>query len=173
MSIVDYVIDILLIAIVLLQMRPRPQTWRAMIRPLILVAIAGAHYLRAIDLGGNDLVLIVLLTVVGVFLGATSGVATRLWRNSDGAVIAQAGVLAACLWVAGMGFRFAFAIYASSNSGGAHVTRFSIDHQVTSAQVWTTALVLMAFGEVLARVGYLQWRAQRLRRGSRASQLDR
>ena len=167
MSIADYVIDILLIAIVVLQMRPRPQTWRSMLRPLVLVAIAGVHYLRSVDLARNDLILIVLLTVIGVVLGASSGLATRLWKNIDGIVIAQAGLFAAFLWIAGMGFRFAFALYANTDSGGAHVARFSVRHDITSPQVWTTALVLMAFGEVLARVGYLQWRARRVTTGGR------
>jgi hypothetical protein len=31
-------------------------------------------------------------------------------------------------------------------------------HSITSGQVWTTALVLMAFGGVLARVGIMQYR---------------
>ena len=36
------------------------------------------------------------------------------------------------------------------------MTRFSIGHEITGAQIWTTALVLMAFGQVIARVGLLQ-----------------
>ncbi len=163
MSAADYVIDILLIGIVVLQMRPRPQNWRSLLRPLVLVAIAAAHYLRAIDLAGNDLILIVLLTSIGIVLGASSGRATRLWTNSDGTVLAQAGLFAACLWIAGMGFRLAFAVYADTGTGGASVAQFSVRHDVTSAHVWTTALVLMALGEVLARVGCLQWRARRAR----------
>jgi hypothetical protein len=162
-SAADYIIDILLIAIVVLQMRPRRQTWQSMLRPLILVAIAGVHYLRGVHLAGNDLTLIVGLTVVGVLLGAGSAVTTGMWRDGEGAVIAKAGIAAAALWVAGMGFRFAFALYSNSNGGGMHVASFSQSHNITSAQVWVTALVLMAFGEVLARVGYLQWRAHQLR----------
>jgi hypothetical protein len=56
-TVADYVIDILLIAIVVLQMRPRPQTWRSTLRPLVLVAIAGVHYLRWVHLAGHDLLL--------------------------------------------------------------------------------------------------------------------
>jgi hypothetical protein len=162
MSVADYVIDILLIAIVILQMRPRPLTPRAMLRPLILVAVAGAHYLRAVHLGGNDVALIFELAVIGVLLGAGSARATRVWSGAGGVVLAQAGLFAAALWVAGMGFRFAFALYANSTGGREHVARFSEHHDITSGQVWTTALVLMAFGEVLARVGYLQWRGSRV-----------
>jgi hypothetical protein len=114
----------------------------------------------------------VVLTAAGVGLGASSGLATRLWKNADGNVIAQAGPLAAFLWVVGMGFRFAFALYASTSSGGRHVASFSLRHDITGARVWTTALVLMAFGEVLARVGYLQWRSYRLTMIGRRSTVD-
>jgi hypothetical protein len=61
-----------------------------------------------------------------------------------------------------MGFRFAFAVYANSAGGNAAIGRFSAHHSITSGQAWTTALVLMAFGEVLARVGIMQFRRMRL-----------
>jgi hypothetical protein len=148
-----------------LQMRQRPQTWRAMLRPLILVAVAGVHYLRPVHLAGDDAALIGVLGIVGILLGASSGVATRQWRTADGVVMSQAGLLAALLWVAGMGVRLAFSVYASSAAGSSSVGRFSLRHDITSAQIWTTALVLMAIGEVLARVAYLQLRATWLRSG--------
>jgi hypothetical protein len=173
MSRIDYAIDISLILIVVLQMRPRAQTWRAMSRPLLLVAAAGVHYLRAVHLGGNDIALIGMLTLVGVILGAASGLATRLWRDKDGAVIAQAGPLAALLWVICMGFRFAFALYAGTNAGGERIAHFSVHHDITSAHVWTTALVLMAFAEVLARVTHLQLRTYRVRSESNAATTSR
>ena len=65
-----------------------------------------------------------------------------------------------------MGFRFAFAIYASSVDGEQAVARFSVQHAITGAHTWTTALVLMAFGEVLARVLILQARRLYVKRGS-------
>lgn len=43
---------------------------------------------------------------------------------------------------------------------------------ITRARVSTTALVLMAFGEVLARVGRLQWRSYRLTMIGRRSTVD-
>jgi hypothetical protein len=57
-----------------------------------------------------------------------------------------------------MGFRFAFALYANTTGGDQAIGRFSAAHSITSGQAWTTALVLMAFAEVLARVGIMQWR---------------
>ncbi|HEY5394852.1 MAG TPA: hypothetical protein VIL16_05590 [Trebonia sp.] len=44
------------------------------------------------------------------------------------------------------------------HSGAASGARFSVSHDITGAQIWTTALVLMAFGQVLAWVGVLQAR---------------
>ena len=73
-------------------------------------------------------------------------------------VVARAGVVAAVTWIVGMGFRFAFALYANTTGGSESIGRWSAHHAVTSGQVWTTALVLMAFAEVLSRVGIMQWR---------------
>ena len=58
----------------------------------------------------------------------------------------------------GRGFRFVFALYAGTAGGDRAIGRFSAHHAITSGQVWTTALVLMAFAEVLARVAIMQWR---------------
>jgi hypothetical protein len=61
-----------------------------------------------------------------------------------------------------MGFRFAFAVWANSGSGGRTLARYSMRHYVTNIHAWTTALVLMAFGEVLSRVSILQIRRFRV-----------
>ncbi len=53
--------------------------------------------------------------------------------------------------------RFAFAVYATHWGQGA-VTQFSIEHGITGAHIWPVTLVLMALGEVLARVAVLQLR---------------
>ena len=82
--------------------------------------------------------------------------ATAVWRQ-DESVVSRAGVLAAFLWVLGMGARFAFAIWAT-HSGAAAIERFSVRHDITGANIWQVALVLMAFGEVLSRTGVLQFR---------------
>jgi hypothetical protein len=127
----------------------------------VLIAWAGTRYLHGFTVGGNDVLLIVLLVVVGLGLGTWSGAATSMWISGE-TVLARAGAVAVATWIAGMGFRFAFAVYANTASGGRAVERFSRHHAITSAQAWTTALVLMAFAEVLARVGLLQWRRTRI-----------
>jgi hypothetical protein len=59
--------------------------------------------------------------------------------------------------ISGMGFRFAFAYYAY-HSGGPAIARFSASYHITGAEAWTTALFLMAAGQVIARVGLRQVR---------------
>jgi hypothetical protein len=157
MSTTDYVVDIALILVIFWQVRPRELTATAVILPLAIIAYAGHHYLHRFTIAGNDVLLMVAFTLAGVALGTWSGLATRVWRDGDH-VLARAGVLAAATWVAGMGFRFAFALYANTSGGDRAIGRFSAHHSITSGQAWTTALVLMAFAEVLGRVGIMQWR---------------
>jgi len=157
LSVTDYVIDVLLVAVILRQVRPHELTVRSALLPLLLLAAAGAVYLRSFTLRGNDLVLIVVLCAAGIALGGLSGLADRLWDDSGGRLIAQAGPVSVGAWVLGMGFRFAFDYYAN-HSGARSVVRFSIRHDISGAGSWTAALVLMAFGQVLARVGVLQER---------------
>ena len=124
---------------------------------------AGRVYLRPLTLGGNDLALIVILTLAGVALGGLSGLADRIWRDGKGRLLFQAGLVSVVASVAGMGFRFGFGYYAY-HSGAVSVASFSARHDITGARIWTTALVLMAFGQVLARVGTLQVRRVRASR---------
>jgi hypothetical protein len=157
-SVTDYIVDILLFAVIFRLLRARELTAKSVILPLALIVYAGSHYLHHFTLSGNDLTLIVILTTIGIGFGTASGASTSVWRSEHGTILARAGAVAATTWVLGMGFRFGFSIYANSQSGGHTLARFSADHAITSAQAWTTALVLMAFGEVLARVAVLQLR---------------
>ena len=67
---------------------------------------------------------------------------------------------AAALWVISMGFRLGFAVWSSHSSGEAHLSSFSVAHDITSGQAGVTALILMAFGEVLVRLGTIAVRAR-------------
>ena len=157
MSVTDYVIDILLILVIFRQVRPHELTPRAALLPLVLLAVAGIVYLRPFTLRGNDLALILILAAVGIVLGALSGLADRIWWDEQRRLMFRAGAISVITWVAGMGFRFWFAYYAY-HSGGPAVARFSLRHDISGADIWTTALVLMAFGQVLARLAVLQVR---------------
>ncbi len=160
MSVTDYVIDILLILVIFRQVRPHELTPRAALLPLALLAAAGIIYLRPFTLRGNDLALILILAAVGIVLGALSGLADSIWRDERRRLMFRAGAISVITWVAGMGFRFWFAYYAY-HGGGPAVARFSVRHDISGADIWTTALVLMAFGQVLARLGVLQVRRVR------------
>jgi hypothetical protein len=67
-------------------------------------------------------------------------------------VYIKATVGAAALWVLSMGFRLGFAVWSSHASGQSHLAHFSVDHDITTAQAWVVALILMAFGEVVVRL---------------------
>ena len=71
-----------------------------------------------------------------------------------------------------MAGRFGFAYY-STHGGRNEVAQFSIAHDITGDAVWITALVLMAFGEVLARVLVLQIRRVRQSAASDSSEFPR
>ena len=162
MSTTDYVVDILLIVVIFRQLRPRPYTLRTAILPIGIMVWAGFHYLHGFEVAGNDLFLITLLALSGLALGVASGATTFMWLDERSGVLGRVGFYACLTWIIGMGSRFAFAVYASSSGGGARVAEFSRDHAISGSQAWTTALVAMAFAEVLARVMFLQVRHIRL-----------
>jgi hypothetical protein len=151
LSAADYAIDLLLIAVIFRQVRPRPVTALTAAAPLVLVALAAAHFLRGFPTAGNDIQLFGILAAAGAALGGLSASATTVWRETDGAVLARAGVAAVAAWILGMGFRLAFAMYAHSSTGSLTLARFSARHSITRG-AWATALVLMAIAEVTTRV---------------------
>ena len=154
MTFTDYAIDIALVAIVLLQIRGRRLTLRWLVLPIGIVAYAATQYLHSVPTSGNDLVLIGVCAAVGAALGIMTGLFTHVRPGADGHPYAKAGAAAAILWLVGVGTRFAFQVYAS-NGGGAAIARFSAHHAITSSAAWTAALILMAFGEVIARTAIL------------------
>lgn len=164
MSATDYLIDLLLVAIVLRQIRPRALTSRSLLLPAVLLAFAAAQYLKGFPTSGNDIALYVLLIAAGAACGVTSGLTTNVWRTSAGVIMCRAGVIAAAAWVLGMGIRFGFDVWAHTRSGGHSLISFSIHHSISSADAWTTAFVLMAFAEVLSRLGILHYQRVRLSR---------
>lgn len=162
MTFSDYLIDFGLIGLVLLQIRGRRLTTRALLLPLGIVGYVALSYLRSVPTAGNDLLLVAGCAVVGAVLGGLSGTFTALYPDSEGVPIAKAGVLAAGLWILGTGTRLAFQLYAT-HGGGAAIERFSTAHTITSASAWTAALILMALCEVVSRTAILAWRSKAIR----------
>jgi len=150
MTFTDYLIDSALVLLVLLQIKERKLTAKALIRPLVIVAIAVANYLHGIPTAGNDLVLIVVLALVGLLIGVGSGQAVMMRRDSDGEVLARAGWISGFFWVLGTGSRFAFLIWIN-NGGAATIGHFSATHSITSGEAWSVALLAMAVFEVCGR----------------------
>lgn len=163
MTFTDYLLDLVLIGIVVLQIRGRRLTPRSQILPFLIVGYVATQYLHGIPTAGNDLILVAGCTVVGAVLGALCGMFTKVERRGDGNVYAKAGIAAAVLWVLGVGARFAFQLYAT-HGGGASIGRWSAAHSITSSNAWTAALILMALGEVVFRSGIIAWRAHVIRR---------
>ena len=159
MTFTDYLLDIALMAVVLLQIRGRRLTLTWLVVPIGIVAYAASQYLHSVPTGGNDLLLVIIGVTAGVTLGVLTGLFTHVKLGADGHAFAKAGGLAAILWLVGVGTRFAFQIYAS-NGGGPAIARFSAHHAITSSAAWTAALILMAFGEVVARTAVLGLRGR-------------
>lgn len=159
MTLTDWIIDIALVLIVFRQLREERLTVRTILLPLALIGWAGIHYLHGVPTAGNDVLLIALLTGAGAVFGLFGGLLTRV-RYGAGRVYIKATAGAAALWVISMGLRMTFAVWSSYSSGEAHVASFSVAHDITSGQAWVTALVLMAFGEVIVRLGVILIRGQ-------------
>ena len=150
MTTTDYLIDSVLVLLVLLQIKERPLTTHALVRPLIVVSVAVVTYLQGIPTAGNDLVLVGTLALLGLAIGVASGQTVLMRRGSDGDVLARSGWASGSCWVLGMGSRFAFAIWIS-HGGAATIGQFSAQHAITSGEAWTAALLAMAVFEVCGR----------------------
>jgi len=103
----------------------------------------------------------ITLTATGAALGVLCALTTHLRRDADSVAFAWAGVLAAILWVVGIGCRMIFA-FASDHGAGPAITRFSTTHSITSADAWVAALVMMALAEATARLVVLRMRGHKL-----------
>ena len=150
MTTTDYIIDSLLVLLVLLQLKERELTTRSLVRPLVIVGVAVVNYLHGIPTAGNDLVLVAALASLGAVIGVAGGQTVLLRRGTDGQVLARSGRASACLWVLGMGSRFAFIVWLT-HSGAGTIASFSGQHSITSQEAWTVALLAMAVFEVVGR----------------------
>jgi hypothetical protein len=163
MSFSDYLTNGLLIALVIRQIHGRRITPVSLIWPLGIVLYFGHTYLHGFPTAGNDLWLTLGGPIVGLTLGVLCGHFTRVTPDGEGQPFAKAGLVAAVLWIVGVGSRLAFELYATHGGGGA-ISRFSISHDITTAAAWTTGLILMALTEVLGRNGMIGWRSYQVRR---------
>jgi hypothetical protein len=156
----EYLLNAAFVLLVLRQAKERELDRRSVIVPLLLMFFVGAQYLHTLPTAGNDLLLIVVLSLVGLTLGVTGGFATQVRPGEHGAALARVGWIAGGLLVLGIGARMAFA-FAIGHGFEPAVRSFSIAHQIGAA-AWPVALVLMALVEVGSRIAVVQVRGRRL-----------
>ena len=152
MTTTDWIIDIALILIVIRQLREEQLTLRFVLLPLGIVAFVAHKYLHAVPTSGHDLVLVGLALALGTVFGIAGGLLTRV-RAEDGRAYVRAGAGAAALWIGSMTARLGFIIWIT-HSGQDDLVRFSIGHHL-SADVWQSALILLALSEVVTRVAII------------------
>ncbi len=104
MTFTDYLLNITLIGLVILQIRGHRLTKARLVFPLVATVVVAGQFLHTIPTAGNDLLLIVGLACVGGTLGALAGLATTVRRDGSGA-FAKAGVVAAVLWIVGIEYQ--------------------------------------------------------------------
>jgi hypothetical protein len=156
-----YLINASLILLVIRQIREHSLDARSLATPVLAVGCAAVMFLHSVPAGGSDLVLEAVCVLAGAVMGAIGGLATKLRLGADGRPLGRAGVLAASMWIGGVGARLAFAV-AAGNGAGPAIARFSIAHHITGSSAWVAALVMMALADVLTRLAVIYLRGRRL-----------
>ena len=159
MTISEYILNIALVGLVALQIRGHKITVARMIVPVVVTLWVASQVLHAIPTAGDDVLLEAVLGLTGLCLGVAAGLATSVRRDGAGA-FAKAGLVAAILWVLGIGARVAFSLWAT-HGGLPAIESFSVTHHVTSGAAWTCAFIFMAMAEVVSRTAVLYLRAAR------------
>ena len=156
-----YLINALLVLLVVRQIREHQLDARALAIPVLAVAAAAVMFLHAVPGGGSNITLDLLCVSAGAAMGAIGGLATRLRLGADGRPLGRAGILAAGMWIAGVGARMVF-YFAATHGAGPAIAAFSIAHHITGSAAWTAALVMMALADVLTRLVVVYLRGRRL-----------
>ena len=163
MSTTDYLLNIGLLAWILVaNIGTRPLRRARLLTPIAVVVVLGAVLLRDVPTAGNDVQLEVAGTAVGVLLGVAVALLVRLRPDGRGGVTTYTGIAFASVWVAVIGGRMLFA-YGATHWFSAEIGRFSMTHQITGADAWTAAFVLMALAMVLTRTVVTAIMAARMR----------
>ena len=159
MTITDYLMNIALVGLVVLQVRGHKITVVRLVVPIAMTVWAASQLLSTIPTAGHDPLLEPAFLVAGSVLGLLAGFVTSVRRVGETA-FAKAGVTAAVLWVLGIGARMTFSIWLT-NGGRPTVEPFSALHHITSGEAWVAAFILMALAEVASRTGVLYLKAVR------------
>ncbi len=147
-----YLLNLGLLAFVLrANLGVRSVTTGRLLLPLALVAAAAAVFLRDVPTAGNDVSLEFAGAATGLVLGIVAGALVRVRPDRSGDLTMHAGAAYAALWVAVIGGRMLFA-YGADHWFPAAIGRFSMVHQITGADAWTAAFILLSLAMVTARV---------------------
>jgi hypothetical protein len=150
MSTAQWLLNLALLVFVLgRNLGVRPVTTGTFLLPAAVVVAAAAGFLRDVPTAGNDVRLETAGVATGLALGVVSALLTRV-RVRQGRLVVSAGAAFAALWIVVVGGRVAFAEWAT-HGGSRAVAEFSMRHQITGADAWTVAFVLMALAMVVAR----------------------
>jgi hypothetical protein len=153
MTISDYLLNIFLVGLVVLQIRGHKITRARLVFPVVVTVYVASQFLHGIPTAGNDVSLETSFAVAGATLGLLAGLATSVRRQGTGA-FAKAGTVAAAFWVAGIGARMGFYLWVS-HGGRSSVASFSAAHDITTGTAWVAGFILMAMLEVGVRTGIL------------------
>ena len=147
-----YLLNLSLLAFVLwANLGTRTVTRSRLALPVLLVVVAGAVLLRDVPTAGHDVALEAAGVGAGVVLGLAAGALVRVDWDRGGRLVMRAGGAYAGLWVAVIGGRMLFA-YGAEHWFPTPIGRFSMTHQITGADAWTAAFILLSLSMVLARV---------------------
>lgn len=162
MSTAQWVLNLSLLGWVLTRnLGTRSVTRSTFLVPLVVLAVAGGWLLRDIPTDGHDVGLELVGLATGVVLGALAVLLTRMDRR-QGHLVVSAGAAFAGVWIVTIGGRMLFAQWAT-HDGARAVGEFSVRHQITGADAWTAAFVLMALTMVAVRLVAIAVRAARYR----------
>jgi hypothetical protein len=166
MSTAQYALNLgLLLYILASNLGTRRLTLARLVLPVALVAVAAWFFLRDLPTLGDDVRLEAVGLAAGAALGVVAGLLVRVHGTAAGEVVTQAGGAYAALWIIVIGGRVAFA-YGAEHWFAQSIGRFSMTHQITGAEAWTSAFVLMALAMVLVRVLVTSARARAVRSGA-------
>jgi hypothetical protein len=159
MTITEYILNIFLVGLVVLQLRGHKLTVARMVVPVAVTLWVASQFLHGLPVAGDDRLLEATLGVTGAVLGAAAGFATNV-RLVGQSAFAKAGAFAAVLWVVGIGARMAFSLWVT-HGGAPAITRFSVAHHITSGAAWAAGFIFMAIAEVAVRTTVIWWKGRR------------
>jgi hypothetical protein len=152
MSVVDYILDAVLLATVFIQFKGRRLTPRNLALPVAIVIYFLLTYLKGVPTAGNDLYLTLGGVILGVVFGVGAGMFTRVYADDKG-IYAKAGPLAAGFWTAGVVLRTTISLYASDGGSAADRTigKLMRTYDITTSRAIVACLLLMVLVEVGSR----------------------